>query len=362
MRAIISGGGTGGHIFPAIAIADGIRRTYPNAEILFVGAEGRMEMQRVPAAGYRIEGLPVVGLQRKLTLKNLAVPFKLFRSVLKASKILKEFQPDVVVGVGGYASGPIVWAAQKRNIPTVIQEQNSYAGLTNKFLGKRAKKICVAYPNMDRFFPKQKIVYTGNPIRENILNNQWTKKEACESLGLNVEKHTLLFMGGSLGAKCINQVLINHTDAWNAMKDNCQIIWQAGKGHFDVCKESATAQLSHVTCVPFLEKMDVVYSAADLVVCRAGALTVSEICVLGKASILVPSPYVAEDHQTKNAMALVDQEATVLIAETDLQSTIVEKLREVLQNDHIATLEKRAKAMGKPEALNDILSTIKESL
>lgn len=333
-RIIISGGGTGGHIFPAISIANAIRQLRPNAEILFVGAEGRMEMQRVPDAGYRIIGLPVAGFDRKHLWKNIGVIIKLLRSQWKARRIIKEFRPQVAVGVGGYASGPTLKTAGMMGIPTLIQEQNSYAGVTNKLLAQKACKICVAYEGMEKFFPAEKIIMTGNPVRQNLLENNISREEAANHFNLNPNKKIVLILGGSLGARTINQTLIagletirNHPDV--------QFIWQTGKIYIEQVKEAITAftgealRHSNVHGIPnlyvtdFIKNMNCAYAAADLVVSRAGAGSISEFCLLHKPVILVPSPNVAEDHQTKNALALVNKEAAIYVKDAEAMDKLL---------------------------------------
>lgn len=323
LRIIISGGGTGGHIFPALSIANAIKEARPDAEILFVGAEGRMEMQRVPAAGYRIIGLPVAGFDRKNLLKNFAVVVKLIRSQMIARKIIKDFNPHAAVGVGGYASGPTLKMAGAMGIPTLIQEQNSYAGVTNKLLAAKAEKICVAYPGMERFFSKDKIIMTGNPVRQGLLDNKLSKEEAIKSFGLDPSKKTILIIGGSLGARTLNNCVMH---AMNEIKESdVQFIWQTGKFYIEEAKrcysEAGSPKMIHTT--DFISDMNAAYTAADLVVSRAGAGSISEFCLLGKPVILVPSPNVAEDHQTKNAMALVDKNAAVYIKDSEADGKLI---------------------------------------
>ena len=323
LRIIISGGGTGGHIFPALSIANAIKEARPDAEILFVGAEGRMEMQRVPAAGYRIIGLPVAGFDRKNLLKNFAVVVKLIRSQMIARKIIKDFNPHAAVGVGGYASGPTLKMAGAMGIPTLIQEQNSYAGVTNKLLAAKAEKICVAYPGMERFFSKDKIIMTGNPVRQGLLDNKLSKEEAIKSFGLDPAKKTILIIGGSLGARTLNNCVMH---AMNEIKESdVQFIWQTGKFYIEEAKrcysEAGSPKMIHTT--DFISDMNAAYTAADLVVSRAGAGSISEFCLLGKPVILIPSPNVAEDHQTKNAMALVDKNAAVYIKDSEADGKLI---------------------------------------
>lgn len=346
LRIIISGGGTGGHIFPAISIANAIKEMHPDADILFVGAEGRMEMQRVPAAGYPIIGLPVAGFNRKNLLKNISVLIKLFRSQLKARKIIKDFKPHAAVGVGGYASGPTLNMAEKFGIPTLLQEQNSYAGVTNKLLAKKACKICVAYDGMDRFFKKEKIILTGNPVRQNLLEKTLGHDDAVRSFGLDPSKKTILIVGGSLGARTLNNCVMH---GLNKIKDSgVQFIWQTGKFYFEEAKAciKQAGELPMVHTTDFISDMNAAYSAADLVVSRAGAGSISEFCLLEKPVILVPSPNVAEDHQTKNALALVNKGAAIYVKDADAENQLLdtaiqtvqdpEKLKEL--SNHIARL------------------------
>ena len=324
LRVIVSGGGTGGHIFPAVSIANAIKAEYPDAEILFVGAEGRMEMQRVPAAGYKIIGLPIAGFDRKNLLKNVVVLYKIAKSQWKARKIIKEFKPHVVVGVGGYASGPTLKTAGQMGIPTLIQEQNSYAGVTNKLLAKSAKKICVAYDGMERFFPAEKIIKTGNPVRQNLLDAKVTKAEATESFGLDPKKRTVLVIGGSLGARTVNESILQHIEDIRGAKD-VQFIWQTGKYyseeiHMALAKEDP---VQNMKVTDFISNMDNAYAAADLVISRAGASSISELCLLKKPCILVPSPNVAEDHQTKNALALSTKGAAIFVKDSDARNELI---------------------------------------
>lgn len=322
---LVSGGGTGGHIFPALSIANEIRRRYPEAEILFVGAEGRMEMERVPAAGYEIKGLPVCGFDRKHLLRNVKVLFKLWKSIRLAKKILKDFKPDIAIGVGGYASGPMLKAAQKKGIPTLLQEQNSYAGVTNKLLAKNAKRICVAYEGMERFFPEDKIVLTGNPVRRNLLECNATQEEARKAMGIDPEKATILIIGGSLGARTVNESIIGGLEKLGAVADDVQVVWQTGKFYDQQCKEAlAKSGVKNVIQMPFISNMDMAYRAADLVISRAGASSISELQLLGKPSILVPSPNVAEDHQTKNALALANRDAAIMVTDAEAPEKLVD--------------------------------------
>lgn len=341
LRIIISGGGTGGHIFPAVSIANALREQHPDIEILFVGAEGRMEMQRVPAAGYKIIGLPVAGFDRKHLLKNIGVLIKLMRSQLKARKIIRDFKPHAAVGVGGYASGPTLKVAGGMGIPTLLQEQNSYAGVTNKLLAKQAKKICVAYEGMERFFDKEKIILTGNPVRQNLLNTTLSREEALRSFGLSPEKKTVLIVGGSLGARTINYCVMHGLD--KIKESGVQFIWQTGKFYIDearaAVKQAGEMPMLHVT--DFIADMAAAYRAADLVISRAGAGSISELCLLEKPVILVPSPNVAEDHQTKNALALVNKEATLYVkdseAEEKLLNLAIQTVNEAETLNHLST-------------------------
>lgn len=324
---LVSGGGTGGHIFPALSIANEIRRRYPEAEILFVGAEGRMEMERVPAAGYEIKGLPVCGFDRKHLLRNVKVLFKLWKSIRLAKKILKDFKPDIAIGVGGYASGPMLKAAQKKGIPTLLQEQNSYAGVTNKLLAKNAKCICVAYEGMERFFPEDKIVLTGNPVRRNLLECNATQEEARKAMGIDPEKATILIIGGSLGARTVNESIIGGLEKLGAAADDVQVVWQTGKFYDQQCKEAlAKSGVKNVIQMPFISNMDMAYRATDLVISRAGASSISELQLLGKPSILVPSPNVAEDHQTKNALALANRDAAIMVTDAEAPEKLVDAM------------------------------------
>ena len=325
VRVIISGGGTGGHIFPAVSIANAIKEKFPTAEILFVGAEGRMEMEKVPAAGYSIVGLPIQGLYRSLTLKNFKVLAKAISSLRKAKKIIKDFNPDIAIGVGGYASGPLLWQAASMGIPTLIQEQNSYAGVTNKLLAKKANKICVAYQNMDRFFPADRIIYTGNPVRQNLLNGVNKKEEGYKHFGLDPMKKTILVVGGSLGARTINESLLQDIEKI-ATDKNVQVIWQTGKFYIENVKKSVAemgVNTDNLYISDFIPNMDLAYSVADLVVSRAGASSISELSLLKKACILVPSPNVSEDHQRKNAMALVEKNAAIMITDDKSKEELV---------------------------------------
>ena len=333
LRIIISGGGTGGHIFPAISIANAIKEKCPDAKILFVGAEGRMEMHRVPAAGYEIKGLPICGFDRKHLFKNIAVLFKIWKSQRMAAKIIKQFKPKVAVGVGGYASGPTLNQCASMGIPCLIQEQNSYAGVTNKLLSKKAEKICVAYEGMERFFPAEKIILTGNPVRQALLNNDVTREEAITRLGLDPKRKTILIVGGSLGARTVNESVMSHLD--DIEKSGVQFIWQTGKYYYpEICKrmEGKNMPMLHIT--EFISDMGTAYKAADLVISRAGAGSISEFCLIGKPVILVPSPNVAEDHQTKNAMALSSRNAAVLVKDVDAQQQLLPMAIKIVADDN----------------------------
>lgn len=331
LRVIISGGGTGGHIFPAISIANAIKLQYPDTEFLFVGAEGRMEMEKVPAAGYRIVGLPVRGFDRKNLLRNISVLKDLAKSLLLARKTIKSFWPDVVVGVGGYASGPTLKMASSMGIPTVIQEQNSYAGVTNKLLAKDATAICVAYEGMEKFFPKQKIVMTGNPVRQDLLDPKESPEEARRFFGLDPDKKTLLVIGGSLGARTINQSIAKGLPLFG--KKEVQVIWQTGKGYAEQAQKDVTQSgAANVHPLPFIARMDLAYRAADVVISRAGASSISELCLLEKASVLVPSPNVAEDHQTKNARALSEKEAAIFVSDQNAPASLVDTALKLIGN------------------------------
>ena len=360
LRVIISGGGTGGHIFPAVSIANEIRIKRPDAQILFVGAEGRMEMQRVPAAGYPIKGLPIAGFNRKNLLKNIPVLFKIMKSRALARKIVREFRPQVAVGVGGYASGPTLNVAESMGIPTLLQEQNSYAGVTNKILAKKARKICVAYDGMSRFFPADKILFTGNPVRQNLLDNNVSKVDAVRSFGLVPGKQTILIIGGSLGARTLNESILCNLPLLK-QQSRIQFIWQTGKYYSAEIK----AELDRRGCPDNLKVMDFIsdmkqaYAAADLVISRAGAGSISEFCLLGKPVVLVPSPNVAEDHQTKNAMALVQKNAALYVADADARRTLMPlAINTVLDHDKLETLSSNILLLARPNAASDIADEV----
>ena len=360
LRIIISGGGTGGHIFPAVSIANEIKAKRPDAKILFVGAEGRMEMQRVPAAGYEIKGLPIAGFDRKNLLKNVPVLFKILKSRRLARRIVKDFRPQVAVGVGGYASGPTLNVAESMHIPTVLQEQNSYAGVTNKLLAKHASQICVAYEGMERFFPADKILLTGNPVRQNLLQSAPVREDAVKSFGLVPRKKTVLIIGGSLGARTINESVLGHLTLIKQQND-VQFIWQTGKYYSD----EINAELQRRGCPDnllvkdFISDMAAAYSAADLVISRAGAGSISEFCLLGKPVILVPSPNVAEDHQTKNALALVQKSAALMVTDADARRALlplaVNTVTDVLR---LEDLSRQICKWAKPNAASDIADVV----
>lgn len=327
---IIAGGGTGGHVFPAIAIASAIKKKAPDVKILFVGAKGRMEMKKVPEAGYHIIGLDIAGLQRNMSRKNLLLPFKLCKSLIAAKVIVKRFKPDIVIGVGGYASGPLLWAAAKQHVPVLIQEQNSYPGLTNRILGKKATKICVAYQGMEKYFPEKKIYITGNPVRNDIISIEGKRQKALEQFGFSNEKPVLLVTGGSLGARTINQSIASNLN--HLLDKGIQVIWQTGKLYYDqaISIKKSTKHQHAIMINEFIDRMDYAYAAADLVVSRAGAIAVSELCAIRKPAILVPSPNVAEDHQTKNAMALVNQHAAIMVSDNDAHKNLGNVITELI--------------------------------
>ena len=346
LRIIISGGGTGGHIFPAVSIANAIKAKRPDAKILFVGAKGRMEMQRVPAAGYEIKGLPICGFDRKHLLKNFAVLFRIWKSQRMAKKIIKDFKPMAAVGVGGYASGPTLNVCASKGIPCLIQEQNSYAGVTNKLLAKKAQKICVAYEGMERFFPADKIIMTGNPVRQNVLSTTLTKEEARKKFGLDPEKKTILLVGGSLGARTINESVLQNLDIIE--KSGVQFIWQTGKYyHESIVNQLKDKDLPMLKVTDFISDMGAAYQAADLVISRAGASSISEFCLIGKPVILVPSPNVAEDHQTKNAMALVNKDAAIYVKDSDAPAVLIKKAVGIVENaQKLASMSENIKKLG----------------
>lgn len=357
-RFIISGGGTGGHIFPAIAIANSIKDKEPDAEILFVGAKGRMEMEKIPSAGYKIIGLNISGISRSFSLSNLKVPFKFLMALMQAGKILREFKPDVVIGVGGYASSAILFAAARKKIPSVIQEQNSFAGVTNKLLGRNADKICVAYEGMEKFFQPSKIVITGNPVRKEIINIQGKKERGFEFFKLNPEKFTLLVIGGSLGAQSINQGIEKNLKKFH--ENGIQLIWQTGKNYYPRAAEAvAKVDPESLKAFDFIGEMDLAYSVADLIVSRAGAIAVSELCIVEKPAILVPFPYATEDHQTHNAMALVNRGAARMIKDSSVSDKLGEEILTLFINQKERDeMTENLKALGKPNATELIVGEI----
>lgn len=366
IRAIISGGGTGGHIFPALSIADKLKELNPETEILFVGADGRMEMERVPAAGYEIVGLPVAGLMRKFTLSNLALPFKVIKSVRMAKKVIRKFKPDIAIGVGGYASAPLLWAAGRMGIPTLIQEQNGFAGLTNKILGKKAKCICVAYEGMERFFPADRIVLTGNPIRKEIVPaDDAMKAEALKFYELDPQKKHLFIVGGSLGSRTLNEAMQKWITDGCPGGENIQVLWQCGryyKAGVDAFMEQAKSEGKKVEGIihsDFIKRMDLAYAAADVVVTRSGASSISELCAAHKASIFVPSPNVTEDHQTHNAMALVRKDAGMIVTDAEAAEKLMKTACELIENpEKIALMEKNIAALAKTDAAMTIAEEV----
>lgn len=365
-RILITGGGTGGHVFPAIAIADAIKRQHPQAEFLFVGAVGKMEMERVPKAGYPIEGLNIAGFQRGFSLsslrRNLSFPFKLFSSTLRARRIVRRFQPDVVIGTGGYASGPVMRAAQGLGIPTLIQEQNSYAGVTNRLLAKRAARICVAYDHMEQYFPADKIVFTGNPVRQDILSLEQKRQEGLAYYNLDAGKKTIVILGGSLGARTLNEAMAANTGLL-AGQPGIQVVWQCGRFYEFEYSNCETAKLPQVRVMAFIDRMDLLFAAADLIISRAGALTISELCLVGKPAILVPSPNVAEDHQTKNALALVEKSAARLVRDGEAVEKALPEALMILNNDAMMfSLGENIHHLGKPKAADTIATVALECI
>ena len=353
-KFILSGGGTGGHIYPAIAIANELKLQFPDAEFLFVGARDKMEMQKVPQAGYEIKGLWIAGLQRKLTLQNLMFPLKLASSLLESKRIIKKFKPNVVIGTGGFASGPLLQAAGSAGIPTVVQEQNSFPGITNKLLSKKANAICVAYQNLERFFPKEKIVLTGNPVRQDLIDIESKRDEAIAFYGLDPNKKTLLVLGGSLGARRINQLI--EKELQNFHSQDVQVIWQCGKLYFEDYKKY---NQSNVKVVDFIERMDFVYAVSDVIISRAGASSVSELCIVGKPVIFIPSPNVAEDHQTKNAQAIVDAKGAILLKESELENEFSIVFEALLKDSgKQKQLSDNIKKLARPKATQDIVAEI----
>lgn len=360
-KIIISGGGTGGHIFPALAIANEIRARYPEAEILFVGAEGKMEMEKVPAAGYKIVGLPIAGLKRKLALSNFLLPLKILKSMLRARKILKDFQPQVVIGVGGYASGPTLKMAQRLKIPTMIQEQNSHPGKTNRLLAKDVSAVCTAYEGLESVFPKEKIRHTGNPVRKEIKDLNIPREQAfLEFPELDPRRKTILVIGGSLGARTLNESVLFAADRY--VPEGVQVLWQCGKYYFESMRNEVQKLEDHaIVLTDFIARMDAAYAVADVIISRAGALSISELCLVGKPVILVPSPNVSEDHQTKNAMALVKNEAAILVKDSEAKQKVMETAFAIAKDEERSgKLGWAIKGMAKPEASKDIVDEIEK--
>ena len=358
-RFILSGGGTGGHIYPAIAIANELKRRHADAEFLFVGAQDKMEMQKVPQAGYEIEGLWISGIQRSLTLENAKFPLKLLSSLWKSRKIIKRFKPDVVIGTGGFASGPLLKMSASMGIPTLIQEQNSFPGITNKWLSKQARTICVAYENLEQFFPKNKIVLTGNPVRQDLIHVTANTEEARNHFGFEQTKKTLLILGGSGGARRINRLIEKELGLFK--KHNLQVLWQCGKFYFDQYRQFDNQR--DVRVLEFIDRMDFAYSAADYIISRSGASSVSELCLIGKPVIFIPSPNVAEDHQTKNAMAIVDKNGALLLKESDLEMQFESTFENLLNDEKLQSkLSENIKKLSMPSATNDIVDEIEKLL
>ena len=358
LKVILSGGGTGGHIFPAVAIANEIKKLVPHAEILFVGALGKMEMEKVPAAGYKIIGVPIAGLQRKFTLSNLKLPFLIIQSLLKTRKIVSEFKPNVVVGTGGYASGPLLKAATNNGIPALLQEQNSYAGITNKILSKKASKICVAYEGMEQFFPKEKIILTGNPVRQDITNIAAKRDEAFDFFKLDKNRKTILVVGGSLGAKGINEAM---SEGLQQLADNnIQLIWQTGKTYFETARQQTAAfESKNIRAVDFITRMDLAYAFADVVISRAGAGAISELCIVQKPSILVPLLTAAEDHQTKNAMSLVNKKAAILVRDDQAKANLIKEAIALVNNNALQQeISKNCGLLAMPNSTNIIANEV----
>ena len=354
LKFILSGGGTGGHIYPAVAIANELKSRFPSAEFLFVGAKDKMEMQKVPQAGYEIKGLWIAGLQRKLTLQNAMFPFKLIDSLWKSRTIIKNFKPDVVIGTGGFASGPLLQMANMLHIPTLIQEQNSYPGITNKLLSKKAHKICVAYENLERFFPQEKMILTGNPVRQDLIDIESKKAQAIQHFNLDVNKKTVLILGGSLGARRINQLIEKELANFKTL--DVQVIWQCGKLYFEDYKKYKS---NTVQVLDFIDRMDLVYAAADIVISRAGASSVSELCIVGKPVIFIPSPNVAEDHQTKNAKSIVNQKGALMLKESELESQFSIVFEALLKDSgKQELLSKNIKQLALPNATKQIVDEI----
>ncbi|MFI3301767.1 MAG: undecaprenyldiphospho-muramoylpentapeptide beta-N-acetylglucosaminyltransferase [Rikenellaceae bacterium] len=362
-KIILSGGGTGGHIYPAVAVAEALKARYgDDVELLFVGAEGRMEMEKVPALGYKIEGLPIAGLQRRLDWRNIQVPFKLMKSISRAKRIIKSFEADVVVGFGGYASAPVLWAAQKCGVPTIIQEQNSYAGLTNKILGGKVKKVCAAYDNMEKFFAAEKIVLTGNPLRGNFSEVSKCRAVALKYFGFDESLPVVLVVGGSLGARTFNNMMKTWVESLGGKAPKFQVIWQTGKYYqTEMTKFLAENPTPNIWQGAFLERMDYAYGAADIVISRSGACTISELCEVGRPTIFVPSPNVSEDHQTKNAQALVNKDAALMVADKDANADCMALVGKTLGNQELmGSLSKNIKAMAFKDSASRIVDVIEE--
>jgi len=358
MRVILSGGGTGGHIYPALAVAGALKARSETIEILFVGAHGRMEMEKVPAHGYQIEALPIAGLRRSLSLSNLKVPFLLAKSLGRAAQIIKKFQPQAVAGFGGYASAPILRMAQRSGIPTLIQEQNSYAGLTNKWLAKRADIICTAYDNMDDYFPVEKIRKTGNPVRQDLKELQYRHPEALTHFGGTQYKKTVLLFGGSLGAKTLNEAMRLSTEYIDRQSD-VLYLWQTGKSYLDDYTQTSTAALTNVRIMPFIRRMDLAYALSDIVICRAGALSISELALVERPAVLVPSPHVAEDHQTHNAKAMVQKGAAWMIKDADASELLIPYATERLKDENaMQQMKLRLRAQARPDAADEIANCL----
>ena len=358
VNILLSGGGTGGHIYPAIAIANELKERNPKANFLFVGASDRMEMEKVPQAGYKIIGLNISGLQRKLTAKNIAFPFKLLQSLIKANKIIKKFQPNIVIGTGGFASGPTLFMASKKNIPSIIQEQNSYPGITNKLLAKKAEKICVAYDGLDKYFPKEKIIKTGNPVRQDLLEISNKRNEAIAYFRLDKNKKTIVVIGGSLGARVVNQTI--EKNLMSILENDIQIIWQTGKLYFEDYKKYD--EITGVQTHEFIQKMDFLYAAADVIISRAGAGSISELCIVGKPVIFIPSPNVAEDHQTKNALSVTKNDAAIMIKESELEKFENTLLNLIKDEEKQKILSRNIIKMALPDATKNIVAEVEKLL
>jgi UDP-N-acetylglucosamine--N-acetylmuramyl-(pentapeptide) pyrophosphoryl-undecaprenol N-acetylglucosamine transferase len=357
-RILIGGGGTGGHVFPAIAIADALKESSPETEFLFVGALGKLEMEKVPEAGYSIEGLPVAGFQRRVTLKNLTFFYKLIISMLRSRKIIRQFHPHVAIGVGGYASGPILKAAARKGIPILIQEQNSYAGVTNRLLARSARTICVAYEGMERYFPVQKLVLTGNPVRSQVIQLTGNPRGSLGEFGLEEGKKICLVVGGSLGAGTLNRCILEGMDKMD--REDLQVLWQCGRFYYDDVEQKVKASGKHnIRVIPFISRMDLAYEAADVVVSRAGALSISELCLVGKPAILVPSPNVAEDHQTHNAEALVEKKAALMVSDSEAPRKLVDLMISLMENDQLREeLSTNISQLGLPDAAQRIAAEV----